>query len=238
MTADYFYKKLLWYKDEVVKTSKECSNYRSGMVTIHKIGDLDITCYTINYLGAVLCEDIKSGRKILMKLSDLTGNDFELYSTVQVFKCGYIILKDTKNIQTVKRHLTDLYNRIENMDSTNYNGDISLKPLMYNKGAADILGMLFCLKYQDTNGIEVNIFTLDELQRLNDARKYYGAKKFPTSNKIKPECALYITFTDNVTSKYTAMRYQEAVTKLLYLFNDTELVKKYLVVDMNSPVYI
>ncbi len=239
MIAKYFYDRLVGYDKEAMETGKFYYGYSNGMVDVHHKNNDDEYFIIWGSKGVTkYCRDKSTlSYNIVDKnliLEDLEGDDFELFSLVQVVKCGYMVFENTKSETDIKKIISYMHDYI---DSFGNSEDEKIPFLVGGSGWEN--GMTDSFSFCSKSGIEIHLKTVKRLCNENMDRKYYGAKCFPfIKDKKNTEC-IYVKFITNIereTTKNIIKRSNQALKELMdYLPNYVKL--KYIDCHMNKFIY-
>ena len=215
MNAMYFLKRLQGYKEEKQKCRMAYNGYESRSVTIHK-KDSCITYFNIFSDGTVhkiVGNDIQT-----LSITDLEGDDFELFNTNQIVECGYIINPDNSKTIEWMRHIVIDY--IMNKQSENTTPKYRLSPP----------GLKFTIM-----GVKVVLLTDYELELMNKSRKHYGATIIPFNDNYTNIRRLHFQIITNIKSNPVIYIETDKILKeVLNIFrdacnnNDIECIRRYL----------
>lgn len=241
MTAQYFYERLLGYKEESHKTGMWYYGYANDSVEIHRKNDEDIY-YVIRIDGRVQ-EYLTNTDSLLPRnvhfVGDLQGDDFELYNTVQMLKTGYIVLNNVNSEFNVKKIITNLRYYIESFEDTIYPRSTGPIPCLcggccFSKGVTDNF------TFYATNGIEIEIYTIRRLIEENKNRKYYDARVMPFKRKMDTDNSFYVTFTKiirGVDMNDVYNRCKGALKELRKYLNEIDVKHKWVDMNIKYPIY-
>ena len=204
MKARYFYERLIRYPEESRTTRKYYYGYSNQYVTIHRKNNKS-EWYRIYEDGSVMKitkeDDDCNYEPDLCNIDDLTGNNFELFNSVQIIKSGYLILEQGNN------HITDMRRIISILNHYIYSLDGSYS-LVNDKRTIPCLcgssiwsnGVTDYITYKAVNGIEVHVRTIKNLCEENVERKYYGARPIPFIKSIDNSTSINISFDNGINN--------------------------------------
>lgn len=159
-----------------------CTN---GSVTIHPKHDDSGVYYVITPDGIATSS---LGTKHLVR--SLRG-EYELYSTVQIRKAGYMILDEVTTCRELGNVVKSIYASIVDTVCISEDEIISDVTPIYNSK-----GYLSGFKYNDNRGCEVNLIMKDLLFSYNKQRKEYGKYCLPyigeRSAVVNTKFSLYV----------------------------------------------
>lgn len=250
MKAKYFYERMIGYKNEASNTGKFYYGYSNGMVDIHHKnneneyfliwGSKEVTRYYKEE------SELSYHREQKMQLDDLKGDDFELFSVVQIIKCGYIVFENAKSENDIKKIISDTHNYIESFEEERLiygidDGDDKNDPVPFlvggscwNNGMTDEFS--FCAK----NGVEIQLSTIRKLCDRNMDRKHYGARCIPFIKDKKNTDCIYVKFIKNISgeSQSNAIKTANAALNELMEYLPKNINKKYVGCDMKKFIYL
>lgn len=236
MNAKYFYNRLLGYDEESMKARKWLYDYCNGSVDIHRIDNEDI-CYTIWKNGSISVKEKGAFTGKKLSIDDLSGDDFELYSIVQNFKCGYLLLPTASSERDVKMVISNFHHTIESFeDDYGMYGNKNIPVLC--GGSSWTNGLTDGFEFYASNDIEVHLSTIHNICDENVMRKYYDAKCFPFIKDIKNTEAIYVQFVDSAHKrpiKETIKKCNEALKELISYCNIDDI--KWVNCKMRKPIY-
>jgi hypothetical protein len=239
MEAKYFLERLINYDHEVATVYNHKHyyyGYDNGTVTIHNVGR-DSVHYILWRDGTVQVRNNHDyAVKGKCKIEDLAGN-FELYSNVQYFKCGYLIFKDT-TFNDIKLIISNTSNYIETLEYEAQNDPgkgSNTVPLLcgssyWNNGLTEHFTFLSC------NKVEITLNTIPYICRDNYNRRLFDAKCLPFQKEISKDNGIYVTFTHFISSGTR----EEILEKCNYALKELQsYITKGKWVDMNisKPIY-
>lgn len=232
MKASYFYDRLKEYRNESVATGRWYQGYEHGKVTIHCKNN-EKNYFTIYLSGRVVAQTIGVNNYIEGTIRDLRGDDYELYSPIQVVKAGYIEKTGIGYIEPIINELCFYIDSIRDARGTDIYGCMV-------KGQDK--GFITQFTYNDLNVMEVSIQTPYALKCNNINRKYYGARTLPHDESIKFRKAMYVTLSTNLhimPLREARLRANKSLEKLLYwLMNDIEVRCEYKDMGIGKPIYL
>lgn len=197
-TAEYFATMLSNYSRISKESKKYWSGYTNWQVEIHHAGD-EFMYYTIYKNGRVtkhfLSDSSLAGVEVSM--DELTGNDFELFNTIQITRTGYLMLES--NI-TPKEAISNLFFYIDEneWDCDKRNDGESHKCPALCGGAYFKDNLTSCFSYLSTSESELELQTIPELKRRNSSRVFYGIHPMPYIKNLDSRKAIYIPFINSV----------------------------------------
>lgn len=180
---------------------------------------------------------------VISHISDLTGDDFEIYNRIQIFKSGYILLEtDEKDID--KLVISGLYNFINRRTEDNLGK--TLPPFIC--GIANFRnGLTDEIHYSSRQNIEVHLQSINLFRNCNAARKYYDLNPIPFIPRIKNKEAIHVNFIDIVSNfrdiSDTNKCCEDALTDLMHYLQLVDVVKelgikcKWVETKMKKPIY-
>ena len=237
MNAQYFYKRLLGYEDERRETELYYYGYSNNAVEIHHRGDED-NWFTVYGDGQVFAYHRHIHGHETLHVDNLDGDDFELFSTVQVYKSGYIVL-DTQSEYDVKRVITKLYYHINSFediyDDNTKNIPVLCDGSMWNNGVTD--GFQY---YAATSTVELKIRTIRSLCKENINRKHYGARVYPFKKYMHNSDSCYVTFVANMENKKDKVirkNCEDALKELLSYMEELDIKCKWVDCNLKYPIY-
>lgn len=234
-TANYFFEMLCevyynWHSDwtrcDTRYWRSDCCN---GYVTVHHAtqrADEEIgTYYQIDRDGTVRKNNLFHFEDTKMRLEDLDGDDFELFSSIQTYKAGYVVLEpptETDKPGYAKKVLSNLHNYIADLepDYWHRNGDDYKKnpyPVLVG-GSSWEYGLTEEFSYCSTNGMEIHIQTIHKFCKENETRKHYGCRPIPFRKNMDSNVAFHVTmvdFTRDQTSEEQRIKQCNAAIKEL-----------------------
>lgn len=189
-TAKYFYDRLMGYDKESIKSGKYYYGYVNDCIDIHKKG-IEDEYYTIIKNGHVVKCNFEKRKREDMKISDLTGDDFEIFNCVQIFKCGYLKLENSNSARDIQEAITNFHNYIASLEDP-LNSEKNV-PILCG-GCCFYKGVTNKFHYYDTAGIQVDVSTISELCKENVNRKYYDLHCIPFIKSMENEKCIRIDF--------------------------------------------
>lgn len=230
MKAIDFYNRLLNYDDESKETGKYYYGFSNGTVTIHRIGDN--TEYILYKKGIymTISPDLSLMRN--RNIDELKGDDFELYSKIQCFKCGYLKYNNTSTIKDIISKIRSIFNNID------FFGEEKEDKLILNN-ATFIDGYSDGFSYSLNNESEtyLELCTIPYICKENINRSYYGVKCFPFIKNIRNNEAIYVKVNSTVVPKRSLINIQEecdiAIKELLTYTEGA----KWIDCKINKPIY-
>lgn len=231
MKAKYFYDRLCGYGEECKRTMKFYYGYANGITDIHRKGN-NTEYYTIYRNGDVYKNTINPQiTDIDFRIEDLVGDDFELYNPVQVFKSGYIVLKNAKTEKDVKKVISKLCHYINTFELKK---DISLLSgeIYWDNGLTDGFNFYTATQTQ----IELEILTVKNLCKENVDRKYYGARVYPFNRRMKNYNSFYVKFIHNVKNDIDKKR-GDALTELRQYLKEIDIDHEWVDMNIKHPIY-
>lgn len=187
--ARYYYNELKNYPtNAVLKDNSRWSGYECGLVEIHHKGDPD-TWYTISKDGRVSKETRLTFEYI--PFEEIEGDDFELFSSTQAFKTGYVYINGCMSSEDIKKIILDIYSYMKSINC------------VQNDYCDEYIGsqrtresMVYCSSYSD---LDIYIQSIDHLVRENMIRKYcYNLKCFPYEKYVSQSKCFYVAFIENI----------------------------------------
>lgn len=203
MKAIDFYNRLLNYDNESKKTGKYYYGYSNGMVTIHRIGDN--TEYVLYKNGNYIAIRPDLSTRYDGVINELKGDNFELYSKIQYFKCGYLKYDDTFNINDISTKMKLIFNNIEFFDEEENENN----PILYDAMFIDRYSDGFSYSPNSKSPISIELCTIPYIWKENVNRIHYGAKCFPFIKKIRNHEAIYVKISSTARSGYIPSNVQE-----------------------------
>ena len=245
MEARYFYERLIKYPEESWKTRKYYYGYSNRKVEIHHKNN-DSEWYTIHSDGLVTKNTIDGNyERDFCSIDDLVGDDFELFSIVQIIKSGYLVLQENNTgtyINDMRVLVSRLHSYIDSLDD-NYSlfsdGHTDIPRLC--GGSAWTNGLTDYITYHSVNDIELHVRTIKNLCRENVERKYYDARPIPFIKSIDSEISIHVSFVHNMNKNdYEETRKKcNEVLKDLFRYMDIINIKcKWEDCKMRYPIFL
>lgn len=191
----YFQSKKHYYRSD-------CAN---GYITVHHAEERENeepgTYYHIQRDGTVLVENSYHYKSKVISLDDLDGDDFELFSRINIYKSGYVVLnpaEDKDNRKYAKRVISSLHGYIASLEPDywkRYSEEERTYPVLCG-GSSWSNGLTEEFSYYAVNGLEVHIQTIPVFCRENDNRKYFGLIPIPFIKNLNNDIAFHVTFVD------------------------------------------
>lgn len=239
MKAMYFYNRLLNYDEEVRKTNKYHYGYSNGMVTIHHKND-ENNWFVIYREGLVMKHTSDSYMVERLNIHDLNGDDFELFSNVQILKTGYIVLA-TKTEYEVKKVISKLHAIVASYDVDFFRGSTKNNIPYLCGGSIWENGVTDGFQYRDPNGIELELKTVRELCKENVNRKHYDAKCIPFDKRMKNEGSIHVRCVSNMKNSDcyddTYKKCEEALSNLFGYLNAIDVQYDWSELKLWKPIY-
>ena len=218
----------------------DCAN---RYITIHHsekvVGKPEGTYYHINMDGSVTQKNVYDYHDVTMTLDDLTGDDFELFSTIQIYKSGYVVLEAPENESDVKGYakkvLSNLAYHIESLApdwwQRHSENQVRDYPLMVGGSYWDN-GLTEEFQYCSLNGMEIHIQTIHEFCKENENRKYFGCLPIPFRKDMDSNLAFHVTLVDfmrkDVSEEQRMKQCNDAVREMMgYITNTTIPTREY-----------
>lgn len=226
MDARYFYDMMMEYTFNNDK--KHCYyGLCNRTVYIHHKGD-ESTYYVI-FDSKEVMKHVNDKYDSKLMLSDLTGDDYELYNPVQIYKAGYIIITESCNTNDIKRVISELYDKVEETEGVTLCGGS-----FWDEGLTD------SFSYYSSNGTELEIGMIKDLTKENVDRKYYGLRAIPFNKEIKNDDAFHVKFihstTEHGVDKYKKLA-DVALEELRQFLIDLEINFKWVETPIKKAVY-
>lgn len=247
MNAKYFYNWLLGYDKESKRTNTSYHGYKNGYVCIHHNGD-NQKWFRINKDGTVHEQSVYKTYGTF-HINNMKGDDYELFSTSRIVQSDYILLGELVSESNVKNVITELHRLIKTHETVYMSDGTAITPSPRLRGnyTVPVNGIKSKFAYCSSNGIEVHIQTIRELDKENINRKHYGANIIPisTSKGIKKTNAIHITFIHNMTNESIDSvldRTNESFLQLLAYIEKAGVDKcgtltTYTMAHSESPIY-
>lgn len=239
MKAEYFYDRLRRYKDEESTSGKSYLGYDHGMVAIHHSGD-ESTRYTIFSNGRVCQRRLEDQSGKLLSIAELAGDDYELFSGIQVVKSGYLVLKNADSIDFVENILMELLQYIKHLKGNDMVGAADRIPDICCQNAVqeNRVGSFF---YGYPMGVEVQLQTVKSFCKENVSRKYYGAKCIPFDTSMNAKNAIHVNFLTvikDLTRVTDRKKCSMALEDLLQFLESLGVEAEWAECEMKKPVYL
>lgn len=241
MTAKYFYERLIKYPEESYESGKYYYGYSNHSVEIHRKNN-NCEYFIIRENGSVTKASISHFyERDFGNIDDLTGDDFELFSCVQIIKSGYLVLeKATDNpITDMRIIISRLHNYIDSLDNDFIHARTDVPHLC--GGSCWSNGLTDYFTYHAVNGIELHIGTIKNLCEKNIERKYYDARCIPFIKSMDNNVSIHISFVHYMhENNYEEIRKKcnKSLNDLLKYMDTIGIKCKWVNCKMDFPVYL
>ena len=214
MTAKYFFDRLIEHE---YGSNKERNKWYGVGVCIHR-KDEEHSYYSIDIDGSVISYTKNGDRALIgyMKIDDLEGDDFEIYSHLQIIKCGYLKLKNASNPRDVEKIITDLHNFIKMTEDSNNYSPYELSVPKISEECKFINGTTKKFNFFSVFGsFNVSVSTISELCKLNNKRKKCDLYSIPFIKSMSNNNCIRIDFIKSVHTEFEKDKAKENVDKAL-----------------------
>lgn len=211
----------------------DCAN---KYVTVHhaerRNDEKEGTYYLIELDGSVRMKNAYDESVVKMTINDLNGYDFELFSPIFIYKCGYVVLEPLNEIDSkgyAKKVLSNLHHYISSLEPDYWqrNSDEKITYPVLVGGSSWDNGLTDEFSYMSTAGLEVRIQTIREFCKENENRKYFELSPIPFMKEMDSNSAFHVTFSDFVRKEMSAedriKRCNRAVRELMEYINSTTI---------------
>ena len=241
MNAQYFYKRLLRYSIESSTSGKYYYGYSNSSVQIHRKNN-NSEWYSVFVGGSVTKENIDGDIIRGLNISDLLGDDFEIFNIVQIVKSGYLVIeKDDTRITNMRVIISKLHKYIQSFETPWWSSEVKLNIPHLCGGSTWTNGSTDYFMYSGINGIEVHVETIKHLCDENIQRKYYDVRPIPFIKSIDSSSAIHIRFVYSMYKPDRAgiqKRCNEALQELIGYMNDIGIKCEWIERKTKYPVYL
>lgn len=227
------------YPNERIRSAKSV-NVMNEYYVCFKLKGEDNEYYTLNKDGTILKHTFtdEGDEMVPNTLSmDMESDKYEIYSPLQIYRSGYILLEEDLVPADVITGVYNLVARCEGTDILSGNPGKQETPIFYAGLATDAE---IKVHVPGDTEIRFRLTTVDNLTKENSARKHYGLRFVPFITSMEKNRCIHVSTIYERNKKDISSLYVDCNIALKYLRSYLEYIKvpyKYVGCKMRYPVY-